>query len=332
MALEFFFLGIEFVQHRDKLPDSANIQILFAAYDFMFALNFMLPVSLILAQIVCMILLVRRNELQAMHAMGYSRRQIMRPFIVLSFMITSIYVGLNATPFAYAKERVDSILDKRYFADAKENYFVKYEDYYVYFGKLYPLLSYASDVRVFQVRDRDMNRFIRAERAYFDKGGWQLLDATVFDKPREIDLAGEGIRVSTGQNLEILQGFRPKILDNIYETQGGLTIGDALDSWRLLSSQNVNNEKIRAILLSLLVFPFFAPLLGVVIVHYSPISQRYVNLSLVAFTGIFVTLVVWGLLYSLTRLSVSGLVIPEFSIMLPVFLLGIASAYLYNKT
>lgn len=325
LSLELFFVGIEFVQHGTKLPDSANIQILFAAYDAMYALNFMLPIALVLAQIIVMVILIRSNEVTAIHAIGYSRKEVMKPLFWSSLVITLVYIGLNATSFAYAKERVDGILNNNYFSDSKSDFFVKYENSYVYFGKLYPVLNKAENVRVYETEGDNLRRFIKADESHFTDDQWNLKDATVITKPKNPELGDQGITVQEGQHLNILEGFRPKILDNVYESQGGLSIIDAIDTLKLLLEQNVNTDKIRSILFALVIFPLFSPLLGILIVRYAPISQRYVSLPIWVFTTLFSTVIAWGLFYSLSRLAISGLLSPELSIILPIVVLaGIA--------
>ncbi len=48
VALEFFFIGIDSLQYAEKFPSAANLIVLFFVYDGLYALNYTLPISLLL--------------------------------------------------------------------------------------------------------------------------------------------------------------------------------------------------------------------------------------------------------------------------------------------
>jgi lipopolysaccharide export system permease protein len=216
LSLESFFVGIEFVKEQDRLPESANMQILFATYNAMYALNFMLPLALVLAQIIVIVVLVRANEMTAIHAVGYSQYHIVKPLFMTSILITLVHIGLNTTSFAYAKERADSILDKNYFSDSRNNLFVKYGQSYVYFGKVYPVLKKAEMLRVYEINSSDVQRLIKADESYFIDNVWKIANATIVTKPQEVVLGEEGVKIEFAREMRILEGFRPKKLDKSY--------------------------------------------------------------------------------------------------------------------
>ena len=74
-----------------------------------------------------------------------------------------------------------------------------------------------------------------------------------------------GIDVVNKNELVLLQGFRPKMLDQVYEGKADYTITDAFEALELLSKENINIDKIKAALYKSLIHPFYAPLLVVII-------------------------------------------------------------------
>lgn len=330
-ALTLFFVGIDFIQHGDELPDSANMQILYIAYDFMYATQFTLPISLLLGTVVAMVLLVRSHELGAMLALGYSKKHIARQFLSVSLVLTALYVTLYTTEYAYAKQKAESILDNTYLFDSKNDLFLKYADYYVYFGKVYPLQKRAEDVRVYELIDRDVRTIIKGEEAEFVDNQWQIKEARIIRKPMEATLGSTPLTIEEQKKITILEGFRPAILDHVFEDKASLSIPDAIEAINLLSLQGVNTDKVRSILYMMLLFPWFAPLMGLGVIYHYPSLHRYANLGLHTFLSIVFALLGWGLFYSLGRLSSGGMLPPEGSIILPlVALLGLFLYYYKN--
>lgn len=318
LALELFFVGIDLLKFADDLPASANLLVLFIAYDALYALHFILPIALVLAQILLFVVLLRTNELTALLALGYSKREIATPVLWLAILLTLASIAMNATPLAYAKEKVDAILDKGYVSGFKRELFVKHHDRYIYFGKIYPLLQRAEDIKVYRLESGHVREWIEAKEAQFVEDSWHLRGARIMRLPSDLRLGASPLEVESVDSVEILEGFRPRILDSIYERQGAVSILDAVESLQLLSAQQVNSQKIRGILYSLGLFPFFAPLCMVLVAYYMPLSARYGSLALVIFGSILGALLAWGIFFALSRLSMSGFIHPEASLVLPL--------------
>lgn len=331
ISLSAFFVGLDFIQHSDRLPDSANIQILYISHIFLHSLSYTLPIALVLGMVVSFILLIRSNELNAFLSLGYSKKNLFRPFFLTALFFSFLYVGLNATPFAYSKEQAEAILDRSYTSNSREDLFVKYANYYVYFGRVFPVLKRAEGVRVYEVEDSQVRRIIKGKIALFKNNTWDIQEATIIHKPDKLELGSTPLQIEKRPSISILKGFRPKILDSVYEAKSGLSIPDAIETWKLLGEQNINTEKVRTMLLSMIFFPFFAPLLGSIIFYHMPVLTRYANLALLTFLVIVLSLVAWGVLYTLTRLSISGLIIPEVGVLLPLALLAIVSTWYHRR-
>ncbi|CAE11076.1 LptF/LptG family permease [Wolinella succinogenes] len=331
LALETFFVGIDLLKFAEELPPSANLVVLFVVYDALYALNFILPIALVLAQILLFVVLLRTNELTALLSIGYSKRQITTPLLGIALLFTFGFIVLNATPFAYAKERVDTILDQGYVGNFKRELFVKYHDSYIYFDKIYPLLQKAEGVKVYRLEGDRVAQWIEAKEARFVDNHWRLNEAMVMTIPSELTLGGSPLEVEKVDFMEVLEGFRPRILDSIYERHGAVSIIDAIESMSLLLEQQVNSQKIRGILYSLVLFPFFAPLCMVLVAYYMPITMRYGNLAIIVFAAILGVLLFWGLFFALSRLSMSGFIHPEVSLLIPMILWTALALFFWRR-
>ena len=73
-ALELFFISIDSLKYLDQFPNSANLIVLFFVYDFLYALNYTLPIAILLATIVFYLSLVKNNQYSAFLALGYSKK------------------------------------------------------------------------------------------------------------------------------------------------------------------------------------------------------------------------------------------------------------------
>ena len=330
MALQFFYLGIDLMQNFRKLPDSANLQILYLLYTFLNAINFTLPLSLVIAMIISKFNLIRTNEIVAMYALGVSKNSLIKPIFFTSIVVTIFYILLNFTNFTYSKEYAKNILHHSTVMTSSNNLFLKYNNSYIFIQKLDPLKKRAYGIRIFKIEDRDLRAITKAKSADFVKEYWVLNDIEIVKKP-PIDKKDAKLSKISYNHYKTLKGFKPKIIENVYEGKSSFSIKDAYQAIRLFLSQNVNISKIKASLFAMLVFPFFAPLLNMILFYHLPISSRFFNLAIVSSAFVFASLLVWAILFMLIKMSVNGVINPEFGIIFPIFILASFASYLYLK-
>jgi lipopolysaccharide export system permease protein len=139
------------------------------------------------------------------------------------------------------------------------------------------------------------------------------------------------MRVTEQKNLEILHGFRPKMLDQVYEGKVNFTIKDAIDAYMLLKEQNINTSGVKSALYKIFVYPLFVPSLIVIIFFFVPVSVRFLNVSLFSFAAIISSLVVWALLFALIELSSHKTIPSELGIIAPVFVLFLVALRQWRK-
>ena len=108
-ALELFYVGVDYISVAPKLPDSANLKLLYVIHMMASALKITLPLSLVFGMIGAKIHLIRANELVVIYALGVSRRKVLKPFIFTSFAISLIYILANFTNFAYNQNKAQAI-------------------------------------------------------------------------------------------------------------------------------------------------------------------------------------------------------------------------------
>ncbi len=333
-ALIFFVVGIDYMENGDSLPDSANLKILYMIYILFLASDMLIPLSLVFAMISTKIFLIRSNALVAFFSLGYSKTDILKPFVVVSSVIIALFILLHGTDkYAKAQEYAKNIRDNAQYLRPSSDLFFTFSDQYVYFGRLFPLKKQAEDVRIFKVKDNALQEVIVAESATYSKGYWHIEKARSIRKPDSLGFDSEGITITEHKDLKMLKGFRPKILDQVYEGKVNFTIGDALDALSLLSEQKVNIDNIKSALYKIFIYPLFVPFLVVIIFFFVPISPRFLNLSLFSFGAILSTLLVWGIMFMLIKLANNKTISSEVGIILPVFILFLGAIYQwrYNR-
>ena len=331
LALDFFYVGVDLLTNYTTLPDSANLQILYALFQALNAVNYTLPLSLVFGMIVTLFAMIKSNELICMYASGISKQAMIKPFFMTSLVLSLGYIGLNCTEFAYANEYSSNLKKFSRISTSSEDLFLKNNKQYIYFKKLDPFKQVATDISIFETNGLDLSRIIRASTAYFSIDHWVLEKVTITTKSVVHSLNDTGLKVENVDKLRALENFKPKIMDNVYQSEYTLSIVDGIEALRFFASQNVNTSKIKATLFYQLFFPLFAPLLIVILYANAPLMSRYFNTALMASSFAFVTLVVWSGLFLLSRLSANGVILSEIGILLPIVLLSLVSLNFYYK-
>jgi lipopolysaccharide export system permease protein len=326
-----FFVGIDFMYNYDKLSDSANIKVIYLSYSAISAFSLIVPLSLLLALIVLSFRLIKHSEFIAIYSIGYSKKAVIKPIFLISFLISSFFISLNFTELAYSKEYMDNILKNKTISNTKENIFLKNYNQYIYFEKLLPIEQKAIGIKVFNIKNGNLDSVIYAKEAKFVDDIWKVEEAKIYKIPKEIDFKEGRLDVTVAKRLELFEGFKPTILDNVYDAKIQLSINDAISAISLLSKQELDTSKIRGALYSFLIYPFFASFLLVIIFYYMPISNRLSNVLYFNSMSIFAVLVVWGGLFSLVKFSIIGTINPEMAILLPIATILISAIYHYKK-
>ncbi len=330
-ALVAFFVGMDMVSENERLPDSANLTLLYVLFQALYSLELILPLSLVFGAIAAKIHLIRMNELVASYALGASRLRVLFPFVAVALLFSMAYVAMTTTPLAYAGDRARAIKQDRFFVSSTHQLFFKFDSSFVYIDELLPLQNEARGVEILEVSGGDLVRHIRAERAFFRQNAWQLESVEQINKPPVSGLQEAGIDRLWYPHYEALRGFRPEIMDNVYEGRSAFSLIDAARAWQLFSNQQISTDRIRGVFYSGLLFPLFAPIFVVIMFFFVPISPRFFNVAIFSSMAVLVTLGGWGSLYALSQLARTGTLSPELALLLPFALSFLVAGYLVKK-
>jgi lipopolysaccharide export system permease protein len=331
ISLEIFFMGFDFLQYLDKLPKSANLQLLYLLYNGFFILTITLPLSILFAWIVTLTFLIKENTLISFYALGVSRSAVILPIVGISIVLTSILLIFQSTEMAYANEQKSKILKNNFFVNEKSNILLKYNNNFVYFQKLYPLEKKAENVKIFKLEEGQLVEAILAKTAFYQDNRWYVTDAKIISKPKEISLNNSKLTVTSEKSLYTLEGFKPEIISNVYQAKIEYSIADAIYTILLFEKQNLNTDKIRAILYAKLFVPYFVIPLLILFFAYSEVSGRYFKTGQFISIGILLALGIWGLFFLFQKIATANLLTPELVILAPLTILYIYSIVIYKK-
>ncbi|MCK4975061.1 MAG: LptF/LptG family permease [Sulfurimonas sp.] len=332
LALVLFLVGFDYMGSSEKLNISANLLLIYLVYKTFFAIDMLLPLSLVFAMISTKIFLIRSNALVSFYSLGYSRVDILKPFVVVSTVIIFLFISLHSiSNFARADEYAKNIRKNAQYLSPTRDLFFTYKDKFVYFSKMLPLQESAEDVRVFSLKENSLKEVLVAKKARYRDDSWHIQNADIIIKPDKVEFNSLGIKVKESKDLEILKGFRPKMLDQVYEGKVNFTIKDAVDAYILLSAQNINTDTIKSALYKIFIYPLFVPSLVVIIFFFVPISVRFLNVSLFSFGAIISSLMIWAFLFTLIELSNHKTIPSEVGIILPEIILLLIAIRQWRK-
>lgn len=331
-ALVLFMVGFDYMGNAESLSSSANLILIYLVYKAFFAIDMLLPLALVFAMISTKIFLIRSNALVSFFSLGYTRVDILRPFVVVSTTIILLFISLHSwSSFARADEFSNNIRANNQYLSPTRDLFFTYKGQYVYFSKLLPLQEKAENIRVFSVKNNSLKAVLIAKEAVYRDDFWFIKEANIITKPDDLSFSSSGIIVTQTNDLKILGGFRPKILDQVYEGKVNFTIKNAFDAIILLREQNMNTSSIKGALYKIFIYPLFVPCLIVIIFFFVPISVRFLNVSLFSFGAILATLLIWGVLFMLIELSNNKTISSEVGVIMPVFLLFVIALRQWRK-
>ncbi len=315
-------LGLDYMENADKLSSSANLLLIYMVYKSFFAIDMLLPISLVFGMISTKLFLIKSNALVSFYSLGYSRVDILKPFVFVSSVIILLFISLHLSPsFARAGEFSKNIRNNAEYLSPTKDLFFTFEKQFIYFSKLLPIQKKAEGIRVFNIKDGTLKEVLVAKSAIYKDNNWHIKDADILLKPDDIGFNSTGIKLVNKSDLEILHGFRPKMIDQVYEGKVNFTIMDAIEAYKLLNTQNFSTNNIEGALYKIFIYPFFAPSLIIIIFFFVPISVRFLNVSFFSFVAILSTLLIWGILFMLTELANNKTIPNEVGILAPIVIL-----------
>ena len=192
----------------------------------------------------------------------------------------------------------------------------------------------AENIKIYHTtkqNSRELTSITQANEGYFDNNEWNLINPRVSTLPQSYALGQEGMQTKEYENIKILKGFRPKILDTFYNNKPIISLTDAIYSLKILLQEQADTKRTRGVLYTLGIVPFFISMLAVIIAYYAPPLARYGNLATLGIGLSVLSLIIWGLFFSLGKLNANAIFLPEVSMLLPLGILLIISIWYYNR-
>jgi len=326
-GISFAFAAIDYFQHIQDLDVASNYKILYIFYMWQEALGMLYPLAIVFALIMTKLSLVKSNTMGALHAFGYNKKRLFAPIFFIASLVYIIFLGLNTTEFAYAKDKATSLLKNELTAYDVNDLFFKYNDTFVYINKLHPIAKKIEDITIFKVEGYQVKYTINAPFATFDGEKWTARNATV---KTHIYENGElqKYNVEYKESIETLEGYKPKIIESLYEGKA-LNIIDAYNTWQLLQKQHLNSDKIRAVMYEKVFVPLFAISMIMILFFKLPFHARMMNFGGVIALSLGATFMIWGILFGLGQMGSNGVLIPELTVLLPISILWLYAVYVY---
>ncbi|MCX2683032.1 LptF/LptG family permease [Campylobacter sp. MIT 21-1685] len=325
-----FYIGIDLLVNFNSLPHSANLTLLYIFFLMCSAIAYVLPLSLVFAFVLAFISMIRANELVSLYALGLSKNKVIFfPFLWAVFFCF-VFIGLNFTSFAYASQYKSSIIRNGTLIKQSGEAFLKLNDDFVYIQKIENGQNALKEVTIFHIKEGNLTSFTKAQKAEFKDNAWFLENGSVSMLPQEYKLGATGLERNEFENIQSLKDFKPKIIENL-ANQSGYSLSDIFESFKVLRAQNINTDNLKIVLYKFVIMPFFAPFVMLILYFFFPVISRFVNLAFVAFTSFVILLLVWGMLFLLSRLSENGVLQAELGIILPIIVLAFYSGFLSYK-
>jgi lipopolysaccharide export system permease protein len=319
---------IDFLQYAHRINGGVNRKILYAFYTWEHILLLIYPLVLLMALAWTQIGFIYRNVFVSFFSFGYRRERLLLPFLVVALLVYSAFVALQTTSFAHGRDRARVIIKKSKERQKLDDLFFRYGKSFVFVKLLDPLRKELHGGMVFRMDDGKVVETIRFPLARFTHGKWVAPRALIRKKRFSADGKLEGFRDRSVENLTILKGYRPRIFKQIYEGKS-LTLGDALAAWRLLARQGLSADKVKATVYNMLVMPLFAVALLVILFFKTPPYHRFTRKEKLWTLFLGNSLLAWAILFALYRLSINGVIDPDYGQTVPVLLLAAYALHLY---
>ena len=326
-GLAFAFAFIDYFQYASRLSVASNYKILYIFYMWEEALGMLYPLAIVFALIMSKMTLIKNSNMGALHAFGYSKKTLLKPFFFVALMSYIIFTLLHSTEFSYARNKASLLLKNQLHSYNVNNLFFKYNDTFVYISKLDPINKILRDITIFKVQNDEIKYTINAPLATFVENEWEAKEAILKTHIYKNSTL-QSYKVEHKKSIKTLKGYKPKIIESLYEGKS-LNIIDAYHTWRLLVSQGLNTDKIRASLYNKVIVPLFSLALLIILFFKLPFHARMVSMGSVISLALGVTFIIWGVMFGLNQMGANGVLLPELSTILPIILLWGYAIYIY---
>jgi lipopolysaccharide export system permease protein len=329
MGLTGLFAGLDYLMNGSSLT-SFNIKILYAFSKWQEALNLLYPLAIIFGAIWTYISFVKNHTLSSFYALGVTRKELLKPFLVISILTYLLFLSLNFTSFATAHDTAKRVQKNQYGVSKTEDLFFKYDNSFVYIGSLIPQRYKIEDLTIFKMENNEVVETFTSNEAWYNIHEWVAVNG--IKKSKRLDKDGnEYLKVEKIVRFHTLKDYQPKILKSIYDGKE-LTLDAAIAAKRLLTNQGLSTEALRADIYGKISLPLFSIALIIILILSFPFHARYMNITATSMKALGGTLFIWGILFALQRIGSNGTLMPELAIILPIVVLFVYAFYIFRES
>jgi len=317
-GLAFLFVIVDFSFNFQKLPNSSNLQVLYAFYIFIYSIFVIYPLAVIFSFLITLNGMIKFNELVSFYSLGFSPGKLIKPIILSAFFIFVLMSAAQTTKLSYANQYAQAIKNNMNLKN--KNLFLKFEDNIVYIKELEPILKRAKNITVFKIKNGSLYKIIHADEAVFKDKKWIAQKAEIFT------ITSEKWMKKT-QNIEFLVNFKPKILSNL-KTLDNISFYDAYLAVKYFKELDLNK------IMSIVFFKIFTPLCMILLIWLifvtAPIHVRIANVAFFMVKSVTFSILIWAselLLYKFTKQGV----LPYWVLAIPFFVMLIIDIYILRR-
>ena len=314
---------MDFMINKSKLPDSANLQILYIFYNSANAGVLIYPLSLVLGVLVTVLGLIKKNEMIAFLSIGYSFKKLLLPIAVVATMVTSFFIFIQLITNTSFSDNAQSIIKGKYFSTLNKNLFFKFNENVIFIKKLDVLHKTAYDMKIFVLKDSKLSKIYEINKASFRHNVWNSDSITVyFIKNNKI--------INKKITKKLLKGFKPDILNKL-ESRSIMTLKIAIEALYLLKKENININFIKTYIYNAIIPPLSFILLVMILFLKAPIHSRISNVSLYLAISLFSAIILWGVFLLIRKMSISSIISPDLAFLTPFVILLSLTIYYFRK-
>jgi lipopolysaccharide export system permease protein len=314
---------MDFMLNKDKLPDSANLQILYAFYQGANASVLIYPLALLFSMVITILTLVKKNEMIAFLSIGYSPKKLILPFLSLVGIVTIFFIVLQFNLITSFDEKAKAIKKGIYTKNVNKNLFFKFGNNTIFIQKLDIIQKKAYGMKVFVLDNNKLTKVLIIDKALFKNNSW-FSDDVVQEILTPTKMEQKHIK------LQFLKGFKPDILNKL-ESKSSMSLRIAIESLYLLNKEKIDTNFIKTYIYNAIIPPLSFVMLISILFLNAPIHSRISNTSLYTAISLFLSVVLWGVFLLIRKMAISGIVSADIVFLLPFAILLLLTIYYFRK-
>ena len=324
LFLLFFFVFIDFMVNRGKLPDSINIQILYIFYRSVSSAILLYPLALLFSMLATIVFLIKQNELIAYFSLAYSPKKLLLPFVSLAGAVTIFFIIIQFTEVAYFNSMASQIKKGQNSKRVTENLFFKFNNNVIFITKLDILSKTAEKMKIFVLnKNGELETSFFVKKAIFRGNSWYS-DNIIKNRIKNNVLTKEYIKKG------FLEGFKPDILNKL-ETKNALSLKEAIEALYLLQKEKVKTDFIKVYIYNAIIPPLSFIFLMIILFLNAPFHLRLFNINFYISLSVITIIFIWGLFLIVRKMAIGGILNVDILFLTPFFILFSLSIYYLKK-